>query len=99
MTNFDKAVRYLEMGNYEKSEELLKMAISECEKDMEQHEYELNPSIEIYCCYGELLYELNRTEEATCYLNKVIDYYNENGNQIEMYDMAMEVLSKIIDKD
>ncbi|MGN0649434.1 MAG: hypothetical protein ACI4KM_03280 [Oscillospiraceae bacterium] len=72
MVEFDAALRYIDMGNYDKAIEHLKLAI---DKAAETDEAE---SIKYRCVLGELYANLEMTEEAKSEFNRVVVFTNEN---------------------
>lgn len=90
ITEFDKALRLLDLEEYNEAEVLIKKAIKIAQD--EEKEYEL---MGIYCCYGEVLSMINREEEAKIYLKKVIDFYEATWECEYEYNMAKELLDAI----
>lgn len=85
-TKFMKALYQLDQGKYEEAESNIKSALSET-----TNMYEL---LEINSCYAELLYELERYEEAMSCVNYILN----NGEEFEgstAYDTALEIKSNI----
>lgn len=87
---FDKALRLLDIEDYDRAEACLKKAIQTAKED--NREYEL---MEIYCCYGEVLAMLEREEEARQYLNEVIGFYKKSGECEQEYEIAKGVLDEM----
>ncbi len=76
--NFNKALYFLDKGDYAKGEELLCLAISECDNTFEL--------MQMKCCYAELLMELGRYNEAReCaeYILSNTDEYSDNEQERE----------------
>ncbi len=75
--NFNKALYQLDMGKYEEAEISICKAIDECD-----NKYEL---LQIKCCYAELLYELDRYDEAMQCITYILDNTDEydDGNERE----------------
>lgn len=74
---FNKALRYLDMGKMELGEKYLKnsIKIAESENDSKM-------LIALYCCYGDYLYCTNNDILAIKYLEKV----KELKNKLKEYD-------------
>lgn len=87
---YDKALRLLDLEEYDKAEELLKKSVQIAKE--KKNNYEL---MEIYCCYGEFLAMMEREDEAKSYLNEVIDFYEKTSECENEYDMAREILDTI----
>ena len=85
-TKFLKALHQLDMGNYNDAESNIKQAISET-----SNIYEL---LEIYSCYAEVLYELNRYDDAM----KCADFILNNNEDFDdglATETALDIKKKI----
>ena len=72
--DFEAALRYIALGNYDKAVELLNKAISDAEaadNGIEVTQYR--------CVLGELLINIPKPEEARAEFEKVIEYCVENN--------------------
>ena len=72
--DFEAALRYIDLGNYDKAVELLNKAISDAEaadNGIEVTQYR--------CVLGELLINIPKPEEARAEFEKVIAYCDENN--------------------
>lgn len=78
---FNKALYMLDMGKYDKGEELLKEAIQEIENP-----YEL---VQVKTCYAELLYEEDRQEEALSLVEELLceDEYLSSEDRERLLEM------------
>ena len=72
--NFEAALRYIDLGSYDKAIEKLNLAIDEeFANDNEIRSFEYR------CVLGELLAQLGREQEAREQFEQVIFYSNENN--------------------
>lgn len=90
ITEFDKALRLLDLEDYDRAEGCLKKAVQIAKEENREREL-----MEIYCCYGEVLAMLEREEEARRYLNEVINFYEETNKCEYEYEIARGVLDEI----
>ena len=83
---FNKALYLLDMGKYEEGEENLRMAIKECENPFEL--------AQIKSCYAELLYEMERYEEAMGYVDDILESTSEYDDN-DARETAIELKTSI----
>ena len=87
---FNKALYLLDKGKYEEGEKMLNKAIETCNE-----RYEM---IQIKACYAELLYEMDKIEEA----KECIYYVLDNTSQEECLferETVSEILNEIIGEE
>lgn len=89
MVEFDAALRYIDLGNYDKAIEYLNAAIN---KAAETDEAE---SIKYRCVLGELYANLGKAEEAKSEFNRVMVFTNENNVLAEQRHIAKTFLEAI----
>ena len=80
--NFNKALYQLDKGMYEEAEVNICKAIAEC-----TNKYEL---LQMKCCYAELLYELDRYDEAMKCVIYILDNTDEYDKGFER-ETALEI--------
>lgn len=90
ITEFDKALRLLDLEDYDRAEACLKKAVQIAKEENREREL-----MEIYCCYGEVLAMLEREDEAKKYLNEVINFYEETSECEHEYEIAKGLLDEI----
>ena len=86
-SKFNKALYLLDNGDYEKGELCLREAISECKEPFE--------SIQIRCCFAELLMELERYGEARECAEYILSNTEEYGDNEQERETAQEILDCI----
>lgn len=89
---FNKALRYLDLGKFDKGEEALKECIHLAERNSDY-----NTLIQVYCCYGEFLNESGKKDKALVYLKKVIDLKEKTDDDLFDYEFnrAKELMKDI----
>ena len=86
---FHKALYLLDLGKYQEGEGLIRQAIEET-----QNLYEKMP---MAACYTELLYKLERYEDAMKYIEYILDNSSEEMFSKE-HNMALEIKHSIVQK-
>lgn len=84
--NFNKALYQLDKGMYEEAEKNIRKAIDECTNKLEL--------LQIKCCYAELLYDLDRYNEAMECVTYVLDNTEEYDEGFER-QTALDIKSWI----
>ena len=89
MVEFDAALRYIDMGNYDKAIQYLNIAIKKAEEKDETE------AIKYRCVLGELYVNLGKTEEAKAEFNRVIVFTYENTTLPQQRKIASTFLQAI----
>jgi len=84
--NFNKALYQLDNGKYEEAEKNICKAIDECNNKLEL--------LQIKCCYAELLYDLDRYDDAMECVTYVLDNTDEFDEGFER-QTALEIKNLI----
>ena len=71
--NYEAALKYIDLGSYDKAVEKLKLAIEESSKDNDIR------ATEYRCVLGELFAQLGKEEEAREEFTQVIQFADENN--------------------
>lgn len=87
--SFNKALYQLDNGKYEEAEKNICKAIDECTNKLEL--------LQIKCCYAELLYDLDRYNEAMECVTYILDNTDEYDEGFER-QTALE-LKSLIEED
>lgn len=85
--NFEKALRYIDMGSYNKAVDSLNAAIAEAneaDKPMTAIQYK--------CVLGELYAQLEMAPQAKAAFNAVVEYCDENHCLAEQREIAKKYL-------
>ena len=85
--NFDAALKYIDLGSYDKAIEKLNTAIDE-----EYAKTNDDNAAKIRCVLGELYINLGKVDEAREEFNYVIEYSNENSILAEQRNIAKTYL-------
>ena len=72
--NFEAALKYIDLGSYDKAVEKLNAAIDE-----ENSSNNESRAVEYRCVLGELYAQLGKKDEARDQFNQVIEYADENS--------------------
>lgn len=90
---FDKGLRYFDLGKWEQGEKCLKNAIEMAEKEKNN-----NVLVPAYCCYGEYLADVGRSIEAKYYIERVLEIIKQTKNDDVFeyeYNTAKEILNQL----
>ncbi|MBQ9946985.1 MAG: hypothetical protein IJO91_01230 [Oscillospiraceae bacterium] len=85
--NFEKAIRYIDMGSYNKAVDSLNAAIEEAKAAGNTNE-----AIQYKCVLGELYAQLEMATQATAALKEVVAYCDENRCLYEQRAIAQKYL-------
>ncbi len=86
-TNFEMAIQYINLEEYDKAVESLKKAIA-----AEQEAGNEKAAMEYTCVLGELLADLGRREEAIPEFLKIIEFDNKTNSIPKQAKIAREFL-------
>lgn len=87
--NFEMALRYINLGSYEKAEKELKTAI-----DAETEKQNLSIAAEYRCVLGELLANLGRKKDSDKQFKQVVEYCEKTGKLSKQREIAEGYLKK-----
>ena len=81
--DFDAALRYIDLGNYDKAEALLNSAIAK-----EEEEGKEETAVKYRCVLGELLINIGRGNDARNEFDKVLAYCDDTHTLSEQRKIA-----------
>lgn len=81
--NFEAALKYIDLGSYDKAVEKLNLAIEEEQKNKNEIR-----ATEYRCVLGELFAQLGKKDEAREQFEQVIDYADENNVLMSQRNIA-----------
>lgn len=81
--DFEAALRYIDLGNYDKAEELLNSAIAK-----EEEEGKEETAVKYRCVLGELLINIGRVDDSRKEFDKVLEYCDETHTLTDQRKIA-----------
>jgi len=90
---FKKAIKYLDYGKMEQGERCLRQAIEAAEAGGEQTIY-----IRAAICYGDVLWETERFEEAERWLTIALERYAILQSETDVLDMEVSRAKELIER-
>lgn len=85
--NFEKALKYIDMGSYNKAVDSLNAAIDESKSAGDD-----SVAIQYKCVLGELYAQLEMEEQAISAFTEVVDFCDKSNLLIEQRNIAMKYL-------
>ncbi len=85
--NFEKAIKYIDLGSYNKAVDCLTAAINEANDAGDARE-----ATQYKCVLGELYAQLEMAKQATIVLQEVVDYCDANHALPEQREIAKKYL-------